>query len=331
MPGRAGFGLDGGDGGQQFGHRQRLQSGDVLGAQGFQRGGGDRRRAFRGAVADGGATLDDGAVKQALRHRHGEQGADLGAAAGFAENGDAGRIAAEGRDIGLHPLQGGHQIQQPGIAGLGEIRPANGGQVQEAENIQSMVDVDHHDIALSQPRWAYVVGIAGAGGKGTAMQPHHYRPLAVLAWRGDGDRQAVLALRRGIAFAEKIRHFQPVRISAAHLRRLAGNGGGIAHPVPIRHRLRRAETVSPGGGGAIGDAEPRWHTIQQGTAHPAIGDGHNQVGLVSHTRFPCPRWPQHAAGWPQPTRAAMARSVSSAAQSIAPSNRPRSRPWRSTI
>jgi hypothetical protein len=63
-------------------------------------------------------------VHQALGDRHGHQRDHLAAAARLAERRDVAGIAAEGRDVVAHPLQGQDQIQVADIAAVGEVRPA---------------------------------------------------------------------------------------------------------------------------------------------------------------------------------------------------------------
>ena len=127
-----------------------------------------------------GAALCDGLVEQAARGRAGEQGADLGAATGLAEDGDVAGVAAERCDVVADPAQGRHHVQHPGIAGLGEtlVRIV---QPQEAKQVQPVVDRHDHHIAVPRQHRAVEPGRRpGATHPRAAVQPNHHRPLARL-------------------------------------------------------------------------------------------------------------------------------------------------------
>ena len=112
------------------------------------------------------------------------------AARGLAEQGDPVRIAAEGRDVALHPAQGLELVQQPEVG-----RPGVTGS-QEAEEAQP-VRHRHHDYALfgDQPGRVHDRSVAGPGGIGTAMDPDHDRKTLVgshITRQRDGEPLAML-------------------------------------------------------------------------------------------------------------------------------------------
>ena len=141
--------------------------------------------------AQAGPALDDRLVEQAVGAGHGLQHGDLGPATALAEDGDIGRVAAEGRDVVAHPFQHQHDVQHAGLAGGGMA--AQFTQMQIAEDVQAMVDGHRHHVAAPGQIAAVVHGrAAGAVGKAAAVQPDHDRPLAAQALGPDIDEQAVL-------------------------------------------------------------------------------------------------------------------------------------------
>jgi hypothetical protein len=117
--------------------------------------------------------------------------------------------------------------------------------MQKAENVQAMIDADDDDIAA--PRQIGAVGhrpIARTIGEGTAVQPHHDRPLAV-AKSGCPhiQGQAVLALGCGVRRPKQsFEHGAPLG-AIGQLPRAAGIGERVPHPGPGKRRLGRFETV----------------------------------------------------------------------------------------
>jgi hypothetical protein len=112
----------------------------------FQHGVGKLRGALTLGEADAGAALHDRLVKQAFCLRHGEQGADLSAAARLTEDRDIAGIAADARRVVAHPLQRQHQVEHADVAGLREALAANCRQIEMAEDVEAMVDRDDHDV-----------------------------------------------------------------------------------------------------------------------------------------------------------------------------------------
>ena len=98
----------------------------------------------------------------------------------LAEDGDVLRVAAEGRDVALHPLQRRDLVHQAVVAdrlarpgGLGQRRV---GEV--AERAQPVVDGHHHHAVAGEV--LAVIDPARAGPVAAAVDPDHHRraPLA---------------------------------------------------------------------------------------------------------------------------------------------------------
>ena len=66
---------------------------------------------------------------------------------------DVARVAAEARDVVAHPAQREHEVEHAGVAGVGELGPAESAQIQVPERVQAVVDGDDDDVAAArQPR-----------------------------------------------------------------------------------------------------------------------------------------------------------------------------------
>ena len=92
------------------------------------------------------AAHDDAFVEEAVRLGDLHQVEHLGPAAGLAEDGHVVRVAAEARDVLVDPLQSGHQICVARVGGVLVLLPV-GGQVQVAQDVQPVVQGDHHHVA----------------------------------------------------------------------------------------------------------------------------------------------------------------------------------------
>src|SRR3546814_12304472 len=76
-------------------------------------------------------------------------------------------IAAEGRDIALHPLQRGDQVELPIVATVGKAR-IEPREIEIAERVEPVVDGDHDDIAARGELCAIVDRIGDAAGRVSA-------------------------------------------------------------------------------------------------------------------------------------------------------------------
>ena len=257
----------------------------------LQDGIGEPRRALALGEAHAGAALHDGLVEQALGARHGEEGADLSAAARLAEDRDVAGIAAEAGGMLAHPFERGDEIEQAGIARLGEALAVRR-QVEMAEDVEPVIDRDDHDVVAPREVHAVVARRVGrAVGEGAAMQPDQDRALAVVeAGRPDMQRQAVLADRQGVDRAPDRRQLRPLRCRR-RLRRAAGIGGRLAHARPRLGLARRHEAVGAGGRGAVGNALEDMHAAGRETGHAARRRLHDRrlhahIDITGHRASP---------------------------------------------
>ncbi len=186
-----------------------------------------------GIDIEDGAAHNDGLVEQAPGGRHAHQGADLAASARLAEDGDVVRVAAESLDIVPDPFQRLHDVQHPHHPGV-LVLFAEGGQVQETEDVQPMVEAHDHHILLGQAH----PGIPGGRTRieSAAMDPQHHG-LGRLSVRGP-DVQHAGVLFRHHAF----RHFAP----AASLHHLRSEMVADHHGVPFGDGLRWHEPLYRG-------------------------------------------------------------------------------------
>src|SRR3546814_1965955 len=86
------------------------------------------------------------------------------------EEGDIARIAPEGRDVALDPLERDDQVELPRIAAIGEAR-IEPREIEIAKRAQPVVDGDHDDIAARREAGAIVDGVGDAAGRiGAAVE-----------------------------------------------------------------------------------------------------------------------------------------------------------------
>jgi hypothetical protein len=205
----------------------------------------------------GAAALHDGALEEALRELRGEQDEHVLAAGRLSEDRDVRRVAAEGRDVGLHPLERGDLVERAEVArGVARVAALAQRRVPEpAERAEAVVE-RHHDHAMQGGQAAAVVEARGADGVAAAVDPDHHRQAriggrAAQGGRVDVEREAVLVtdqrarLGRGVA-ADAARE---LRAGGAEGERLAPAGRG-------QQRLGRAPAQLADRRLGVGDAEP---------------------------------------------------------------------------
>ncbi len=195
------------------------------------------------------------------------------AARRFSEDGHALRIAAEGRDVVLHPLQRELLVEDAVVAGdagggLGAERRVR----EKSERADTVVDRDHHDVARVHELGRVVV-VALADLEGAAVDPHHDRTLPSQVALGDG-----LAVRRVDVQEEAIlvvvgrlaERARPLRAAAAERARVARR-----HPGRVRLGRRPAQRSDRRLG--VRDAEELEHAraddAGHGTDRRVGGDG----------------------------------------------------------
>ena len=234
----------------------------------------------RGAVhARRGGGLRDRAVEQPPRGRRREEGGDQPGARRLAEHRDPVGVAAEGRDVALHPAQREQHVLEGEVAveaGVGQ----RAREVEEAEGTQTVVHRDHDDPARRHHRRGVVQGLARRSERiRAAVQPHHDRPAGL---RGVGrrphvQRQAVLVLHGLVA--ERNRGVQRLGADGAE-------GGGIHFPLGIRGGERVAPASIAGGRDGEADAAPGEHrTVEEAPeGSGGSGDGDGSVHGLDATR-----------------------------------------------
>ena len=144
------------------------------------------RCRFRIFAFERGTAHDDCAVITSLSGWHSGQEADFATASGLPENRDAIRVAAEILDIGLHPVEGEHDIAHADIAGFGVFAAAELGQIQETESVEPVRNA-HNDDILGRGQSIAVVEqpVSRATPEAAAMEPDHDRPLTAVGCRGE--------------------------------------------------------------------------------------------------------------------------------------------------
>ena len=88
-------------------------------------------------------------MEQPRGRGHGEQHADLVAAARLAEDHDVAGITAEAGDVVAHPPESSDEVEHPGVPAQRERLAAELGQVQVAEGVEPMVDGDDDAVVLA--------------------------------------------------------------------------------------------------------------------------------------------------------------------------------------
>ncbi len=211
-----------------------------------------------------GPALGDGALEQALRQRRAHESADADGAGRLAEDGHVARVAAEGADVLLHPVQGRYLVQNAVVAagvlrGLGR----EGRVHQEAERAEPVVDADQHHARPGQ-RGA-VVGLLGPAAlvQAAAVHPDHHRAGGIPRPRGSPDvqPQAILVHRPHVS----AQGAWGLRTGRAEVRR-------VAHAFPRRGRRRRLPAQRADRRRGVGDAQVGGHAVLE-PAPDAAGRG----------------------------------------------------------
>ena len=229
-------------------------------------------RIARIADAQHRAALDDRAVEEPLGVGHREQGRDLPSAAGLAEHGHPGRVAAERLDVVAHPLEGGDDVEHARAAGRREVAAGQLGEVRRPEDVEAVVEGDDDHVApVAQVDAVVGAGRPRAGAEAAAVQPHHDRVPAAVAEppRPHVEEEAVLA-GDGLGAA---------------LRRRRAVLQGVAHAGPRRRRGGRHEPVPPARRCAVADALEDVDTRPRRAADAARGRLDGRAGI--HVLSPC--------------------------------------------
>jgi hypothetical protein len=176
-------------------------------------------------------------MEQAFGDRRAEQPADHGGAGGLAEDRDVVRIAAERRDVLLHPLQHGDRVTERLVARRVAARLLRQLRVrEEAERAEAVVEVDEDDSLLGEVLTVVVRAVAAAFAVGTAEDPDHHRTPLVGAI-GGSPQVEVETVFAGLRRVGQVDGDVLVRQAV----RLRGLDADIAERVGV------ADTFPPGG------------------------------------------------------------------------------------
>ena len=150
----------------------------------------------------------------------------------------------------VYPLKCRHEVEQAGIAGFG-VFVAVGGKVEEAEDVETVVERDYHRITFLGKVETVVGGkfLSAACRIAAAVKPHHDGTLlaVVQARSPDVDPQAVFA---GIAVVP-VEGESVLVGTPAHTHRLGAGGtehAAAAHAFPFIGRPRGHEALCLGVG-----------------------------------------------------------------------------------
>ncbi len=258
------------------------QRGDVRGAQLRGDNGAAHLRRFlpeHGVLERRGGdhigAFGDGLTEQALGVRRRHQIENAEAASGFAGDGDVGGIAAEGRDVPLHPAQRLDLVEQAIVAGHAPRRfrtELRMGQI--AQNAQAIVHRHHHD-AFARELRAVIDPLAGRiGGEGAAMDPDDDRRALGVVRRPDIEIEAVLAHPRRHIGVDRLGQREGLDAGWAELGRLADS-------LPVGRRLGRGPARIAHRGLGVGQTfESPHHAIRLPLHSPLRGlNDRSRIGM----------------------------------------------------
>ena len=223
------------------------------------------------------AALGNGAMEEPFGSGTDHQQAHRHAAGGDAEDRHVAGVAAKLADVGPHPLQGQHHVQQAVVRFAGFQRPV----AEEAERTEAIVERDGDDAPSGE---GFARDPARAGAKSAAVDPDHHRPLAVInARRPDVQGQAVFAgagkppltslrLRTGRAVC---RRGPNALVDRCGLRRppaqIRQRGTGVGHPqkrpAPIRLRATKLALLGADHRCRSSPREERYNPGKEKSAH----------------------------------------------------------------
>ena len=213
--------------------------------------------------------------------RHGGEQADFRGAARLSHDRHVRGIAAEVRDVVVHPLQGGHDVEHPDVARTAVFLAAHGCEVGESERVEPVVHRAEDDVAVAGDVLAVVAVLldAVAACEAAAVEPHEHRTaLAVVeGGRPYVQTQAVFAHQVVVPVVDEHRVGFGAPVVVA-LRCRSAVGHCRAHALPRFGRSGRHEAVFAARVGAVGDAAEAEDVAQHEAAHLAVGGlGHGDV------------------------------------------------------
>ena len=191
--------------------------------------------------------LGDRPVVEGIGRRCAEDRGDGSGAGRLATDGHLPGVAAEVGDVVVDPLQRGDLVADAVVlrSGEGGVEVA---ELHEAEHAEPVVDGHDDDVTLPSERGA-VVGVAGTGGVGAAVDPEEHRAAGPVRRRGvDVEEEAVLV-------PNDVARRQGARRGPGDLGRRGAETGGVVDAVPPADGYRWREAASPGGWLGVADAE----------------------------------------------------------------------------
>ena len=185
-------------------------------------------------------------LAQPLVLRAGQLGLDAAAAGRLARDGDVLRIAAEGRNVPLHPAGGKLLIQVTEIGGSLRRLAGQIGVRQEAEHVGAVVDRHHHNTPAGQTFAVKLHLVGRADHQAAAEVPYQHRQAFVDAHGGGPHVQVQAILIHGALRVTQPFLLIKTDLPVAHMGLLHGHGAeAVAEQLalPGRGRLRRAPAV----------------------------------------------------------------------------------------
>ena len=232
------------------------------------------------------ARLRRRAMDQSLRRRHPEQRRHLRASARLTVDHHAVRVAPEVRDVVPNPPKRRHQVGHADVDRIGVGWPAELGEVEKPEDIETMVDGHGDDVVMPRHLRAVLRGefVGRAEREAAAVDVEHHRAPAGQARRPDVHLEHVLALPAVGPLLEERLLARPVMKA---LRTIGSVGQGRVLAVPWLGRLGRQPPVLSPGRRAIRHSLERDDAIVHVAAHLAVLRGRH--GRSRRAAAPCGR------------------------------------------
>ena len=223
-------------------------------------------------------------MKQSCRRGHAHQAGDFGAAARLPIDHHGAWIAAEIGDVVADPAQRSDQVGHPYIGGIGIVRAADLGHVEEAQRVETVIDGHLHNIVVPRQLRAFMRGqlIGRAEAEATTMKIDHHRPLAAEAGGPDVQLEHVLA-HITVVPIEQERGLDPLIVMQS-LRTVSAIDQSRIFVVPGLRRLGRQPAAGAAGVLAVRHALESEDAAIEKAAHPAIlSVGHRRArrGAIS--------------------------------------------------
>jgi hypothetical protein len=222
--------------------------------------GGERRIA---------AALEDGAVEQPFRAGRHDIGGGGPGAGRLAAQGDVTFVAPERRDVPLHPLQRRLHVHDAVVAGCVAFL-VNVGMGHEAEQVQAIIESDHHQLALRRQPCRVVV-VALAIDIAAAVNPHQHWQFRFYIRREDVEIKTVL-----VRIGRPRERTQCRDLGAGRAERV-----GLARVSPFRVPLRRHPAQSAHRRLGEGNAQELGDAILGDAVHRTFG-GRHRLGADAH-------------------------------------------------